>query len=191
MTSGAKSLVQNSQWLRELLDNQERREALLDLLPQGPDSGLNADMVDGLHAVDLIAQCIEEIKKIDLLLRTSAGTATSSSSDAVSIKGKTIDDSGIGDGKVLAYDAAAGAIVYLTVAQIAKGSATVTATNTFVDVPHGLTVIPSLNDINVTPQTNLDGRDFWTSDPGPVTFRINISSADFATDFVFSWSIIY
>lgn len=94
-------------------------------------------MVDGLHAVDLIAQCIEEIKKTDLLLRTSAGTTTSSSTNALSIKGKTVDDSGIGDGKVLAYQASSDTIVYSSAGagagDMQKANYDVTATGSKVD----------------------------------------------------------
>jgi len=44
---------------RELLESRKRDmkgEELLDLLPQGHGSGLNADTVDGLHAVEIIGK---------------------------------------------------------------------------------------------------------------------------------------
>jgi len=71
----------------------------------------------------------------------------------------------------------------------ADGSATVTVTNTYVVVTHGLAITPTLGDIQITPQGNLLGRTFWGSDVGATTFRINISTSD-TIDHVFSWSVV-
>lgn len=72
-----------------------------------------------------------------------------------------------------------------------SGSGTVTAGNTFVDVTHGLFFTPDINKIEVTPQDDLGGRDFWVSNVGATTFRINISAADLVNDHVFGWRCIY
>ena len=71
----------------------------------------------------------------------------------------------------------------------ADGSATVTATNTYVAVTHGLASTPALGDIQITPQGSLLGRTFWVSDVGATTFRINMSTSD-TIDHIFSWSAV-
>ncbi len=50
-----KVLERNREFLRGEVEAQRRRE-LLALLPQGAGSGLDADMVDGLHASEIIAK---------------------------------------------------------------------------------------------------------------------------------------
>jgi len=67
-----------------------------------------------------------------------------------------------------------------------KGTATITAGNTYVDVTHGLAQTPSQDDIQVTPLTNLAGKSFWVDNIGATTFRINISATD-TVNHVFSW----
>jgi len=67
------------------------------------------------------------------------------------------------------------------------GSATILAGNTYVDVPHGLSYTPTIDQIVLTPQDDLGGRNFWPSNPGPITFRINLSMADPDLNHVFSW----
>ena len=69
------------------------------------------------------------------------------------------------------------------------GSATITAGNTYADVPHGLSFIPTIDQIVLTPQDDLGGRTFWPSNPGSTTFRINIGSIDLVNH-VFSFQII-
>lgn len=69
------------------------------------------------------------------------------------------------------------------------GSAIIIAGNTYVDVPHGLSTPPTIDQIIITPQDDLGGRTFWPSDVGPTTFRINIGSTDLV-DHVFSFQII-
>ena len=49
---------------------------------------------------------------------------------------------------------------------------------TFVDVPHGLSSTPTVDDIAVMPHDNLGGRSWWIDTIGAVNFRLNISSAD-------------
>lgn len=68
-----------------------------------------------------------------------------------------------------------------------SGIATIPAGSTYVDVSHGLMIVPDPNKIKVTPKDNLGGRSFWISDVTSTTFRINISSAD-TVDHVFGWS---
>lgn len=68
-----------------------------------------------------------------------------------------------------------------------RGTATIPAGSTYVDVPHGLSIAPDVSRIRVTPLTNLGGRSFWVSDVTSTTFRINISSAD-TVDHSFAWS---
>lgn len=66
-----------------------------------------------------------------------------------------------------------------------RGSATLTAGNTYVDVSHYITGTPT--NITVTPSSNLGTRSFWVSDVGASTFRININSSDII-DYTFYWS---
>ncbi|MEM1590343.1 MAG: right-handed parallel beta-helix repeat-containing protein [Candidatus Bathyarchaeia archaeon] len=68
-----------------------------------------------------------------------------------------------------------------------SGAAIITAGNTYVNVAHGLNIIPDINRIKLTPKDNLGGRNWWVSDVGATTFRINISSAD-TVDHAFGWS---
>jgi hypothetical protein len=57
LTEDARSVLEKTR--RLLADHARAQESqeLLDKLPQGPGSGLDADMVDGLHAVEIIARC--------------------------------------------------------------------------------------------------------------------------------------
>jgi hypothetical protein len=73
---------------------------------------------------------------------------------------------------------------------IINGSATVAAGSTFVDVTHGAPSTPDINTIQLSPQDDLGGRDYWPSNVGAVTFRININSLDLA-DHVFGYVILY
>lgn len=67
------------------------------------------------------------------------------------------------------------------------GSATILAGSTYVDVPHGLSFTPTIDEIVLTPQDDLGGRGFWPSNPTSTTFRINISMADPDLAHTFSW----
>jgi len=67
-----------------------------------------------------------------------------------------------------------------------SGTETIVAGNTYVDVIHKLDITPSLEKISLTPQTDLEGRDIWVSNPTSTTFRINISSVD-TKDNVIGW----
>jgi hypothetical protein len=70
------------------------------------------------------------------------------------------------------------------------GSATILAGNTYVDVPHGLSFTPTIDQIVLTPQDALGGRSFWPTNPTSTTFRINIDMADPDTNHTFSWQPI-
>jgi len=65
-----------------------------------------------------------------------------------------------------------------------SGVATVSAGNSYVDVPHGLAGTPTK--IIVTPKDSDPGDRFWISDVGSSTFRINLATAP-ATDKNFYW----
>ena len=69
---------------------------------------------------------------------------------------------------------------------IKRGTATITAGNTHVDVTHGLGETPE--DVRITPLDDLDGRNFWVSDIGDTTFRINITSMDLQNH-QFKWRV--
>lgn len=64
--------------------------------------------------------------------------------------------------------------------------ATITAGDAFVDVTHLLTWVPTIDDIQVTPDDDLGGRSFWISNVGAVTFRINMNPIDLV-DHAFAW----
>ena len=65
-------------------------------------------------------------------------------------------------------------------------TATLTAGDAFVDVTHGLFWVPTIDDIQVTPNDDLGGRSFWVSNVGAVTFRINMNPIDLV-DHAFTW----
>jgi hypothetical protein len=46
--------IRNSRWLRRLIEDQTKGEEILSIIPQGPGSGLDADMVDGHHYSDFV-----------------------------------------------------------------------------------------------------------------------------------------
>jgi hypothetical protein len=72
---------------------------------------------------------------------------------------------------------------------IAKGTATVTKGTTSVVVPHGLSITPSVSDILLEPQDDLQGIDKWPSNPTSTTFQINLASQSMV-DHVFTWVIL-
>jgi hypothetical protein len=72
---------------------------------------------------------------------------------------------------------------------IAKGTATVIAGTTSVVVSHGLSIAPSLSDILLEPQDDLQGISYWPSDPTATTFQINLMTTSMV-DHVFTWVII-
>jgi len=78
----------------------------------------------------------------------------------------------------------------VTVYSTKTGTATITAGNTSVTVPHGLSTTPTLADISITPLDDLGGRSSWPSDPGVTNFKINLSSMDLS-DHLFSWGVVY
>jgi len=67
-----------------------------------------------------------------------------------------------------------------------SGTATIVAGNSYVDVPHGLSIKPKLEKIGLTFQTDLEGRDVWVSNATSSTFRINLSSVD-TKDNIIGW----
>ena len=73
---------------------------------------------------------------------------------------------------------------------IAKGTATITAGNEYVDVAHGLGYAPDIKKISLTSTNNLGGNSFWKSDVGAVTFRINVHSMPmFGDTYTFTYVI--
>gem|GEM_PF-3696482 len=67
-----------------------------------------------------------------------------------------------------------------------KGTATIGASRTHVDVTYNLMLTPKLSDIAVSPTSNLDGRSFWVSECTATGFRINISGT-LGADATFTW----
>lgn len=70
-----------------------------------------------------------------------------------------------------------------------SGTATIPAFATSVNVTHTSFWIPGDDDIRVTPLDNLQGRSFWVSAIGAVTFTINIDVADLV-DLEFNWQLV-
>src|SRR4030042_6171999 len=103
----AKEALAKSRKLLAGVTSSQRIWDLLRELPQGHGSGLDADKVDGLHAVEIIA-------KARIRVVGGGGGGGSGSGDAISIRGKTVDDADIGDGKVLTYVESSGKIEYWT-----------------------------------------------------------------------------
>lgn len=68
------------------------------------------------------------------------------------------------------------------------GSANITTGNTTVVVTHGLSITPTLNQIQVTPQTSLGSASmFWISNPTSTQFTINVNTNPAGT-VTFGWS---
>jgi len=105
LISAKEALAKSRKLLARVTSDQRTIELLKDL-PQGHGSGLDADMVDGLHAVEIIAKARIQV--------VGGGGSGSGSGDAISIRGKTVDDAEIGDGKVLTYVESSGKIEYST-----------------------------------------------------------------------------
>ena len=71
-----------------------------------------------------------------------------------------------------------------------SGSATITLGNTCIDVTHGYGSTPDINEIEINFQSDMLGRDYYLSDVGATTFRINITGGDNPFDsFTFGWRI--
>jgi hypothetical protein len=103
LSEDAVEVLKRSRALLRAHRESQESEQLLEKLPQGHGSGLNADMVDGLHAVEILAKAPG---------KGGGGGSGGGSGDATSIKGKAVDDSAIGDGKVLGYNEGTGKIEY-------------------------------------------------------------------------------
>ena len=69
--------------------------------------------------------------------------------------------------------------------------ASIPSGDTFVDVAHGSSTTPTVDQLIVIPHDNLGGRSWWIDNIGAVTFRINISSADGAAAHEFGWRLAY
>lgn len=69
----------------------------------------------------------------------------------------------------------------------ASDTGTIVATNTYADVPHGLGFTPEVGRLNIEWISELGGKDYWISNKGALTFRVNISSIDFS-NLQFEWS---
>ncbi len=70
-----------------------------------------------------------------------------------------------------------------------SSTATITSGNTYIAITHGLDITPTADLISVTPTNNLGAAsEFWISDIGATTFRINVDTDPLA-DATFSWNI--
>ena len=114
-------LEENEKLIKSFKENQIKKEAekLLALLPQGEGSGLNADLLDGLHAREINEKAGPQLAKGPTFGRGGGGLTqhgnefhTPDMEEYGQIKGKTVDDAAIGDGKVLTYDLASDKIKY-------------------------------------------------------------------------------
>lgn len=132
----ADDLINRNKRLLQLHEENKRaKEAkhIFDFLPQGPGSGLNADMVDNLHAEEIVEKARKSIvvkaggsgrgmqqhgneyHTPNMAEETHTHTEsdiTDLNHDAQKIKGKTVDDSAIGDDKIFVYKLATDNIVY-------------------------------------------------------------------------------
>lgn len=71
-----------------------------------------------------------------------------------------------------------------------NGTATVVNGATYVDVSHGMSLTPGLDDIMVIATNNLGNADrFWITDAGASTFRINVNADPGAGTATFAWSV--
>jgi hypothetical protein len=68
--------------------------------------------------------------------------------------------------------------------------ATIVIGQTFVDVSHGASNAPTVDDIAIIPNDNLGGRSWWIDTIGAVNFRLNISSADGGFAHEFGWRLL-
>jgi hypothetical protein len=68
--------------------------------------------------------------------------------------------------------------------------ATIVIGQTFVDIPHGSSNTPTVDDIAIMPHDNLGGRSWWIDTIGATNFRLNISSLDGAGAHEFGWRLL-
>lgn len=90
----AEALIARNKALVALNVKSEMSKELLRILPQGHGSGLDADTVDGLHAMSIIAKA---------QTAGGGGGSGSGSGDATSIQGKTVDIAGRVDDTIIVY----------------------------------------------------------------------------------------
>ena len=69
--------------------------------------------------------------------------------------------------------------------------ATIAIGQTFVDVAHGSSTTPTVDELIITPHDNLGGRSWWIDTIGAVNFRINISCVDGGSAHEFGWRLAY
>ncbi len=69
--------------------------------------------------------------------------------------------------------------------------ATVTSGDTYVDVVHGASSTPTLDQLVVIPHDNLNGKSWWVDNIGAVNFRINISAQDAPNAHEFGWRLAF
>ena len=74
---------------------------------------------------------------------------------------------------------------------MAEQVATIAIGQTFVDVAHGSSTTPTVDELIITPHDNLGGRSWWIDTIGAFNFRINISAADGAAAHEFGWRLAY
>ena len=67
------------------------------------------------------------------------------------------------------------ALVKTTIDTILSGTATLNVGADSVIVTHGIGTAPSINNINVIPQGDIQGLDYWVEDITATTFKIKIS----------------
>jgi hypothetical protein len=81
----------------------------------------------------------------------------------------------------------------ITSADITENSGTATIPDTgttFIDVLHGLTIAPTVDDITATPTNNMGtATHFWLSNVDTDSFRINVDAAPGATTATFAWRV--
>jgi hypothetical protein len=77
--------------------------------------------------------------------------------------------------------------VFTLTATKGSGQATIEAESLYVVVTHGLSVIPALEKIRITPLDSIGNKGIFPSDTGATTFRINLGSTD-AVPHLVGWS---
>jgi len=102
----AETLIAKSKALVAEHARSQAAQGLLEILPQGPGSGLDADMVDGLHAAEIISKAA--------IRGSGGGGGGSSNGNATKIQDKDIDITARADDTILVFKTTSDSYIHET-----------------------------------------------------------------------------
>lgn len=101
----AQTLILKNRALIAAHARSEAAKGLLEMLPQGHGSGLDADMVDGLHAAEIVAKA---------RMYSGGGGSGSGNGNATKIQDKDVDITGRADDTILVFKTASDSYIHET-----------------------------------------------------------------------------